>query len=155
MKNKEKFADKIIDLACTGERIAVNNKGEVVSCISVGLCRNCKFGMEKECEPAIRKWLEEEFVELPVISKRDRAFLNYLRENNKYISRDKNGNLFVYETKPRKAGTNWIMKGSLVCDSCLYLNRHLDVGFPMVKWEDEEPWKIEDLKKLEVVDEYE
>lgn len=31
MKNKEKFADKIIDLACTGEHIAVNNKGG--SCI--------------------------------------------------------------------------------------------------------------------------
>lgn len=25
----------------------------------------------------------------------------------------------------------------------------------MVKWEDEEPWLIEDLKKLEVVEEYE
>ena len=40
MKNKEKFLDKIIDFVCTGERIAVNNKGEVVSCISMGLCRN-------------------------------------------------------------------------------------------------------------------
>ena len=29
------------------------------------------------------------------------------------------------------------------------------VDFPMVKWEDSEPWLIEDLKKLEVVDEYE
>lgn len=155
MKNKEKFLDKIIDLACTGERIAVNNKGEVVSCISVGLCRNCKFGMEKECEPAIRKWLEEECAEPQVISKKDKVFLEYLRENNKYIARDKNGNLFVYETKPRKAGMSWIMKGSLVCDSCLYLNRHFNVDFPMVKWEDEEPCKIEDLKKLEVVYEYE
>lgn len=29
------------------------------------------------------------------------------------------------------------------------------VDFPMVKWEDEEPWLIEDLKKLEVVEEHE
>ena len=28
------------------------------------------------------------------------------------------------------------------------------VRFPMVKWENKEPWLIEDLKKLEVVDEY-
>lgn len=31
----------------------------------------------------------------------------------------------------------------------------LDIDLPMVKWSDDEPWKIEDLKKLEVVDEYE
>ena len=31
----------------------------------------------------------------------------------------------------------------------------LDIDFPMVKWSDDEPWLIEDLKKLEVVDEYE
>lgn len=154
MKNKEKFADKIIDFACTRDNIAVSIKGEVVGCSSL-ICENCKFGKKEECETAIKEWLEKEYIEPPMISKKDRAFLDYLKENNKYISRDKNGNLFVYETKPRKAGTNWIMKGSLVCDSCLYLNRHLDAGFPMVKWEDEEPWKIEDLKKLEVVDEYE
>ena len=31
----------------------------------------------------------------------------------------------------------------------------LNIEFPMVKWEDDEPWLIEDLKKLEVVEEYE
>lgn len=29
------------------------------------------------------------------------------------------------------------------------------IDLPMVKWEDDEPWLIEDLKKLEVVEEYE
>lgn len=154
MKNREKYADKIIDFACIRDNIAVNIKGEVVGCSSL-ICENCKFGKKEECKTAVKEWLEEEYVEPTVINIRDRAFLDYLREGNKYIARDKNGNLFVYETKPRKAGTNWIMKGSLVCDSCLYLNRHFNVDFPMVKWEDEEPWKIDDLKKLEVVDEYE
>lgn len=154
MKNKEKFADKIIDVACIGERIAVNNKGEVGSCIGMGLCRNCKFGVEKDCETAIRKWLEEEYIEPPVISKRDRAFLEYIREERKYIARDENGNLFVYGEKPIKAGTSWGIR-SLVCDGYLYLNRHFNVDFPMVKWEDEEPWKVDDLKNLNLVDEYE
>lgn len=35
------------------------------------------------------------------------------------------------------------------------MSRLIDVDFPMVKWEDSEPWLIEDLKKLEVVEEYE
>ena len=37
--------------------------------------------------------------------------------------------------------------------SCL--NRYYNVDFPMVKWEDYEPWLIEDLKKLKVVEQYE
>lgn len=32
--------------------------------------------------------------------------------------------------------------------------RMFNVDFPIVKWSDKEPWLIEDLKKLEVVEEY-
>jgi len=38
-----------------------------------------------------------------------------------------------------------------------YLNSILDslnINLPMVRWEDDKPWLIEDLKKLEVVEEY-
>lgn len=31
----------------------------------------------------------------------------------------------------------------------------MNVAFPMIKWEDDKPWLIDDLKKLEVVEEYE
>lgn len=30
----------------------------------------------------------------------------------------------------------------------------LDIDFPMIKWEDDKPWLIDDLKKLEVVEGY-
>lgn len=30
-----------------------------------------------------------------------------------------------------------------------------NIDFPMVKWSDDSPWLIEDLKKLEAVDSYE
>lgn len=154
MKNKEKFKDEILDFALSEDSIAVDNQGEVVSCASMFSCENCRFGTEKECKTAIRVWLEEEYIEPPVISKRDRAFLEYIREDRKYIARDENGNIFVYGTKPIKSTTCWNMN-SLVSDGYLYLNRHFNIDFPMVKWTDVEPWKVEDLKKLEVVDEYE
>lgn len=75
--------------------------------------------------------------------------MEYFREDRKYIARDKNGKLFVYETQPRKGGKYW--NG----DCCLSLNLHFNVDFPMIKWSDSEPWLIKDLKKLEVVDSYE
>lgn len=154
MKNKEKFIDKLADFACDGnERIALNTKGEIVGCSSL-FCENCKFYTEKDCGTVSRKWLEEEYVEPQVISKKDRSFLEYLREDCKYIARDENGNLFVYREKPTKSTTCWNMR-SLVCDSYLYLNRHFNVDFPMVKWTDVEPWKIKDLMNLNLVDEYE
>lgn len=44
---------------------------------------------------------------------------------------------------------------SWIGDCCLSLNRHFNVDFPMIKWSDDSPWLIEDLKQLEVVDSYE
>lgn len=35
------------------------------------------------------------------------------------------------------------------------LSHCVNVAFPMIKWEDDKPWLIDDLKKLEVVEEYE
>lgn len=97
----------------------------------------------EDCDKARREWAESEYIEksVIVISKKDRAFFEYLKEEFKYIVRDKDGTLFTY----KDGLTNWFS-----------LNRRFDVDFPMVKWEgNEEIWLIEDLKKLEVVEEYE
>lgn len=148
MKNKEKFADKIIDFVCTVDRIALNDKLEIVGCSSIH-CKNCKFYIEKDCKIASRKWLEEEYVEPPVISKKDRAFLEYIEDDYKYIARDSNGDIFLYKNKPEKFDAVWYQTPAIVN------LKHFNVDFPMVKWGDKEPWKIEDLMNLNLVDEYE
>ena len=143
MKNKEKYAKEIVELACDGNRIAiVRQTGEFRSCYELP-CRECLFHSSntEQCKEKAREWAEAEYVERPVISKKDRAFLEYLKEEFKYIVRHKDGTLFVY----KDSLTNWFS-----------LNRRFDVDFPMVKWEgNEEIWLIKDLKKLEVVDSYE
>ena len=96
-------------------------------------------------------WAEnnhEEYIEKPKISRSDRTFLDYVPENYKYMTRDEDGSLFVYKERPQKRSEVWIY------DSELFGIYKAKVRFPMVKWEDKEPWLIEDLKKLEVVDEY-
>lgn len=148
MKNKEKFAYKILDFACSEERIAVDNQGEVVSCSGMASCEDCKFDI-RNCETPIRKLLEEECVEPQVISKKDRAFLEYIKDGYKYVARDLSGAIFLYINKPEKGSMTWFS------DMESLSIKRFDVDFPMIKWEDKEPWKIEDLKKLKVVDEYE
>lgn len=150
MKNREKYADKIIDFACnSNDSITLNTKGEVVGCSFLDSCEDCKFYMEEDCRIATRRWLEEECVEPPVISRKDVRLLECIKCGYKYIARDYDGDIFLYTNKPEKGFSVWF-------PDLEFLNlRRFDVCFPMVKWEDEEPWKIKDLKKLEVVDEYE
>lgn len=149
MKNKEKYAKEIMEIACSGNSIAmVRESGRIAPCCST-LCVECLFNSDK-CKERVREWAESEYIEKTVISKRDRAFLEYIREEYKFIARDKDGELFIYRTQPRRNEEccNWTSNG------CISLSVRHNVDFPMVKWGDCQPWLIEDLKKLEVVEEY-
>ena len=154
MKNKEKYAKEIVEIACDGHRIAVEiSTGRPVPCNSMR-CVNCLF--DKGCTvytkgECIKKWAESEYIEKSVINKRDRAFLDFLKGKYKYIARDGIGYLYVYSEKPDKCDAFWSRN---MCEYFGFNNR-IDVDFPMVKWSDKEPWLIEDLKKLEVVKNYE
>lgn len=143
MKNKEKYAKEIVELACNGDGIAVNkHSGMVFPCNNIP-CSNCLFDNDYYCEEERKKWAESEYIEksVIVISKKDRAFLEYLKEEFKYIVRYKDGTLFAYKDQL----STWFR-----------LDCRFDVCFPMIKWEgNEEIWSIKDLKKLEVVEEYE
>lgn len=153
MKNKEKFAKEIIEIACSGDVLAVSKvTGKPISCKNTS-CENCdRCNDFPICEEKrLREWAESEYIEKPVISKRDREFLEYLDANTHYIARDLNGGLYVYISKPHKLIDYWESAGCEV-DKTL---RMFNIDIPMVKWSDDEPWLIEDLKKLEVVEEYE
>lgn len=154
MKNKEKYAECVLTFACDESGFGVYEKtGEMERCTKMH-CTECLFyGKKETCHTSRRKWLESEYIEKPVISKRDRAFLEYTREECKYITRDEDGRLYVCSSKPfkEKNSLNWHLRSGC----CSWLNFAFAVDFPMVKWEDDKPWLIEDLKKLEVVEEYE
>lgn len=150
MTNRERYTKEILDIACSGNRVAIRKDNKrLTTCEEIGCC-DCCFGDYIPCEEAVCEWAESEYVEPVKISKKDRAFLDCLKEEYKFFARDKNGMLFVYEAQPRKLEKYWYLSNY----GCLGLNRCLNVDFPMIKWEDDEPWLIEDLKKLEVVDEY-
>lgn len=154
MKNKEKFAKEILEIACSGNSIAmIRESGRIAPCCST-LCVECLFNSDK-CKERIREWAESEYIEKPVISKRDRAFLDYLGEECKFIARDENGELFVYIGEPHKLIDCWEVDccENVICEADKPL-RMFNIDLPMIKWEDCNPWLIEDLKKLEVAEEY-
>lgn len=149
MKNKEKFKDEIVNIVCKGGNIAVDNiTYEPVDCSSIE-CINCLFYSCGKCSDLIVEWARREYKKPIVISYNDSLFLNFIKDDYYYIARDKNGELYGYYIIPKKYNGN----GKWVGDITVGLT-HFNIDFPMIKWTDEQPWKISDLKKLKVVENY-
>lgn len=146
MTNREKYAKEILDIACVGSPIAMDkHENKLCRCCDIKCKEECAFYDSKiDCSCIIAKWANSEYVEKPKISKKDKEFLSFIDGRHKYIARDVGKTLRLYYTKPcknaRSTGASLFPFG---------------IKLPMVKWEDEEPWLIEDLKNLEVVEEYE
>lgn len=150
MKNKEKYSKNIVELACDGNDFAVDKRtGKVDSCLCIP-CRNCLFNDKKDCER--REWAESEYVEHPVISKRDRRFLDCIGNAYKYVVRDKDCKLFVCKDV-HTDGRMWFTRGCVAGSDYTYISG-FDVQFPMVNVISPTVWSIEDLKMLDVVEEY-
>ena len=117
MKNKEKYAKEIVEIACSGDALAVSKvTGKPISCTKSS-CEHCNCYNDFLCEEnRLREWAESEYI-----------------------------------SKPHKLIDCWESSG---CESDKSL-KFFKLYFPMVKWSDGKPWLIEDLKKLEVVEEYE
>ena len=76
--------------------------------------------------------------ENPKLTEDEKAILKVLlNEKYKWIARDKNGCLYVYASKPEKVITIWEGSGLPMMPF-----NHL---FQFIKWEDEEPYSIEEL----------
>lgn len=148
MTNREKYAEQILDIVCSGARLAMRKDDKCLTACAEISCDDCWFSGTGRCDEVTYKWAESEYIDPVKISKKDREFLDYLK-GYKYIARDGSGKLYAYTSIPIKLSDFWGTVGT-----CISLAR-LDIDFPMVKWSDDEPWKIEDLKELEVVDEYE
>lgn len=157
MKNREKFAKEILDIACNGDTISVTKDNKIVCCdhINCGKCLFYKtddYGRYCDDEEPM-KWSESEYIEKPkyTITSKEKAFLDLLLPEWKYIARDNDCNrLFLYTDKPSKKSTYWLSETK---DANTIRYDVFDVKFDFIKWDDKEPWSIEDLKKLEVRDE--
>lgn len=68
MTNREKYAEQILDIACSGTRIAVEkNVMEPVPCSDIS-CKYCYLRLKKgsRCDDACKEWCESEYKEPPI-----------------------------------------------------------------------------------------
>lgn len=106
MTNKEKFAQKILDIACSGSKIAVNKTTlEPIACNKI-MCTDCLFNeglVSTSCRGSVEKWANSEYVEPPIdwskiavdtpILVRDSANLEWTK---RYFAKYENGSVFVW-----------------------------------------------------------
>jgi len=154
MKNKEKYTKEIVDIVCEDVSFGVDKRtGSPASCRELH-CGKCLLNEMNRyaCYDSRKEWAESEYVELPVISKNDRRFLDYIGNTYKYVVRDKDGKLFVCK-KVYAVKYEWFTRGCVAGSDYTYISG-FDVQFPMVKNISPTVWSIEDLKKLEVVEAY-
>ena len=67
----------------------------------------------------------------------EKIILKNIPKKYKYIARDRDGLIFLYNKKPSKCDYSWIGYNSIA-----FPYYHL---FQFIKWEDEEPYSIEEL----------
>lgn len=148
MKNREKFAKEILNIACNGRIMAVTKDNEVVCCDNIN-CESCMFeslvGRSQACSDQLREWSESEYVEKLTITSREKNFLGSLLSNFKYIARDSNDALYIYYNKPkRNSMDNWIVDDN----NYYYVSREMNVEDDDLMAENIEDAKIQIEKKL-------
>lgn len=125
------------DLNCYLSRIAANQNYSV----------DCYRESDLDCSECLRLSLlelleeyKEEYKKPVKLTKFEYEYLKVAKENEyNFIARDKNGTLVIYNIAPHKTDTLWCT-ASAKWDKVNFNNL-----FNFVKFEDEEPWKIDSI----------
>ena len=121
--------------------------GKPVTCKGT-FCDDCDLHETGEsCGTKFMRWLMSEYKEEPVLTAREKHFVEFVQEG--WITRDKDGNLYWYEEKPIKC-----INSSYWGWDCRYISFGTIEVLSFITWEDEEPWSVEELRKLKVKDEH-
>lgn len=140
MKNKEKYANEIVEVAIQGRHMGFDKYfRRVVPCCAIQ-CENCLFHGETSCGQKCLEWANAEYVEPKGFTKREKLFVEAL-PNIRYVARNKDGTVWAYEWKPEKR------KDCFSTEHCLFpiVDRIFGLPFKSVKWSDPEPTSREEI----------
>lgn len=151
MTNFEFYKEEIAKIVASDSSVAIVDE-KPCACEEID-CEDCDFHCENCCTAELIKWLYAEHVEKPKINKRTKMFFDAIETG--WVTRDKDGVLTIYTDIPIKCtDCNWWSK--YYCDRGSYTSisrPFLDfISLDFIKWEDEKPWRVEDIRNLEVED---
>ena len=149
MLNAEKYRNEILAISDKNRRFGIreDNPTAIIKCAELNQCSGCLFnnGM---CDSNKTRWLLAEYKEPIKLTRLEYEILKWVyNERYKYIARDEDGELWIFQSEPKKITIEW---------DCYYAYTELQLFnklFQFVKWEDKEPTSIKDvLDNCEVVE---
>lgn len=147
MKNKERFAKEIIEIAKDGFTVGLNKEtGLPMACNGWCSCVDCVFHIgNKDCQEERKKWFEEDPFDV-TMARIELRSLESIKNNYKYIAKDPDGRLKVSEAPLYRNSDNfcWVNAHPDFKSSCI---GELKGNFDMLNNSDKECKLIEDVKK--------
>lgn len=124
--------------------IQKDNSAQFTLCNVIHKVKNERDCTDRSCSECVR-WLEAEckpgFKLEVVLTEAEKVILENIDKRYKYIARDKDGSLYIFNEKPTKEDEFWDAQ----LDCCrLEGFEHL---FKFVLWEDDAPYEIAELLK--------
>lgn len=142
MTNFEYWKEKILGITEEGCDVALVD-GVPERCAGTP-CEKC--GFSRECDKDRMHWFYAEHKEKPTLTKKERMFCELVETG--WIVRDKDGDLRYFVNKPVK--TQYIYWcPTFPGEQSRWIN-WLNASFDFIRWEDQEPWSVEELLKLDV-----
>lgn len=143
--NFEFYKDEILGLAKRAENFSLVN-GKINRCKNTK-CSQCYFKTEEgSCVSERLCWLYAEHIEQPKLTKRERAFCESVQTG--WVARECNMHLFYFSKKPQFAQGAWMTHVGQHCRI-----KGIEDDFIFIKDTDAECWAVEDLLKLDVIEE--
>lgn len=151
MKNKEKYANEILDIVCNNGEVAMDKTTKKLNYCEEINCDECYFSEDNyphntgSCAKNFVHWANAEYKEPKIFTEREKAFITLFPEIQ-YIARDKNNKIFGYYRKPFKDEEEgwWVYKGGGP-DSVIEIRFWTILKFESIQWEDEEPTSREEI----------
>lgn len=139
--------ENLLELDDEDELFAVVN-GRPVLCFEQERCIGCELkGKPGDCAKSFIKWLMSEYKPEPVLTAREKHFVECLEDG--WLTKGEACNEFKWwEKKPRRERNKWVAYEATQVHSIL--SYAFGIKLPFITWEDEEPWSVEDLRKLKV-----
>ena len=145
MKNKEKFAEQILDIVCKGNDVALDiSTGSLCACQGFS-CGECYFYLNnypngtKICRENLAHWANAEYKEKKEFSEADKLYVRAMDKLN-WFAKDRNGLVFGYVDKPLKTSGMWYVEVEVGDKSEVEkVSSYSSATFEPLSWDDEEP----------------
>ena len=145
MTNFEVYINEIIE-----KHYCASKNGKLMSCNDL-TCDECDFrNTYEECYITLLRWLTQEYQKPDMtLTKRQRGLCEALGHG--WIVRDGNNTLWYHNLKPEKRIdlNQWICLHGV----SKWFNIKVFPDFPFIKWENKEPYSIEEMLTWEVENE--